>query len=158
MPAPTGPNNGISIMIDVRHLTAATIEDLEIHAALLRQGDAAAAGRMAAARPVGLRELMDVAGRLDAALPPLAMRPQARAVMRRRLVAEAERRRREHGPSPLARRGLDLGRRTLTVLTRQDALRLVGAGTAVAAALGVALVVRRRHAGRQTRQVALGLG
>ncbi len=145
-------------MIDIRPLTAAAVDDLELHAALLRAGDAAAAGRMAAARPVPLRELMDVAGMLDAALPPLAMRPQARVQMRRRLVAAAERRQKEQGPSPLAQRGLDLGRRTLTVLTQQDALRLVGAGTAVAAALGIALVVRRRHGCRQTRQVALGLG
>ena len=44
------------------------------------------------------------------------------------------------------------------VLRRPDALRLLGAGTAVVATLSVVMLVRRRQGIRQTRQVALGLG
>ncbi|HRA20288.1 MAG TPA: hypothetical protein PLZ56_07570 [Anaerolineae bacterium] len=132
---------------------------LNAHAELLRQGDRTAARQLAAAQTDDLRLLMGLAYSLDAALPPRSMDQPGRDRLRRQLVAAASQQQGQlRRQAPLAERGVDLGRRSLMVLRRPDALRLLGAGTAVVATLSVVMLVRRRQGIRQTRQVALGLG
>lgn len=132
---------------------------LNTHADLLRQGDRSAALRLSAAQTDDLRRLMGLADSLAIALPPRTMDQMGRDRLRQQLVAAAKHRQRQHGRlAPLAERGVVLGRRSLMVLRRADALHLLGAGTAVVATLSVVLLVRRRQGIRQTRQVALGLG
>lgn len=132
---------------------------LDAHARLLLLGDHLEAARVAAALPAATRRLMAIASSLDEVIQPLAMAPAIRGRLRQELLTTAYRGLAATGHPPLAPdHGAVAGRRSLVVLPRSSALRLIGAGTAVAAALGVAMLVRRRHGVRQPDRAAIGLG
>lgn len=132
---------------------------LDAHARLLLLGDHLEAARIAAGSAAATRRLMAIASSLDEVIQPLAMAPATRGRLRQELLTTAYRELAATGhPHLAAAQGAVAGRRSLAVLPRSNALRLIGAGTAVAAALGVAMLVRRRHGARQLDRAAVGLG
>jgi hypothetical protein len=132
---------------------------LDRHARLLLQGEHLEAAGMAATHPEDIQQLMGIASSLDELLQPLAMAPVMRGRLRQELLSRAYRRQEATFEAEAQARSGGYPRRLSALrLPRSNALRLIGAGTAVAAALGVAMVVRRRHGARPPGEAVAGLG
>ena len=129
------------------------VQLLDEHAALLQRGERQSADTWALGLgDPELSSLMALAGHCQAALPPLAMPTASRDRLRRDLLRQATARP-ASDPSWRAQ-GTSLARRSIGWLGRPEGRWFLGGGAAVAAGLGLALALHRRHVLRASRQGA----